>query len=137
MFQVREKNISVYFSGYIFVSYPEYFHEFIYILTYLLTAWCRALFEKLIGLQLVKIFPAFHGTPSFITALKSVRQISLSRDSPVQSIYLKPTSQRSILILSTRLRLGLPSVLFLSVLSTKTYTPLSPHPYASHAQNIS
>jgi len=30
--------------------------------TYLLTLWCRVLLEKLTGLQLVKKFPAFHGT---------------------------------------------------------------------------
>ena len=41
-------------------------------LTYLLTAWCRVLLEKLTGLQLVKKFPAFHGTRRFITALTSV-----------------------------------------------------------------
>jgi len=29
---------------------------------YLLTPWCRVLLEKLTGLQLVKKFPAFHGT---------------------------------------------------------------------------
>jgi len=28
----------------------------------LLTPWCRVLLEKLTGLQLVKKFPAFHGT---------------------------------------------------------------------------
>jgi len=32
------------------------------LLTYLLTPWCRVLLEKLTGLQLVKKFPAFHGT---------------------------------------------------------------------------
>ena len=31
--------------------------------TYLLTPWCRVLLEKLTGLQLVKKFPAFNGTP--------------------------------------------------------------------------
>ena len=31
--------------------------------TYLLTPWCRVLLEKLAGLQLVKKFPAFQGTP--------------------------------------------------------------------------
>jgi len=76
---------------------------------YLLTPRCRVLFEKLTGLQLVKKFPAFHGTRRFITALTSVRHLSLSRASPVQSIYPHPTSWRSILILSTHLRLGLPS----------------------------
>jgi len=33
-----------------------------YLLTYLLTPSCRVLPEKLTGLQLVKKFPAFHGT---------------------------------------------------------------------------
>ena len=47
-------------------------YYFIYI-TYLLTPWCRVLLEKLTDLQLVKKFPAFHGTRRFITALTSVR----------------------------------------------------------------
>ena len=93
---------------------------------YLLTPWCRVLLEQLTGLQLVKKFPAFHGTRRFITTLTSVRHLSLSWASPIQSIYLHPTSWRSILILSTHLRLGLPSGLFPSGFSTKTlYTPLS------------
>ena len=58
---------------------------------YLLTPWCRVLLEKLTGLQLVNIFPAFHGTSSFITALTSVRHLSLSWTSPIQSIYPDPT----------------------------------------------
>ena len=45
---------------------------------YLLTPWCRVLLEKLTGLQLVKKFPAFHGTRRFITALTSVCHLSLS-----------------------------------------------------------
>ena len=45
--------------------------------TYLLTAWWRVLLEKLTGLQPVKKFPAFHGTRRFITALTSVRRLSL------------------------------------------------------------
>ena len=104
--------------------------------TYLLTPWCRVL-EKLTGLQLVKKLPAFHGTRRFITALTSVRHLSLSWANPIQSIYPHLTSWRSILILSTYLRLGLPSGLFPSGFPTKTlYTP-SPHPYAPHAQPIS
>ena len=98
----------------------------IYLLTYLRTPWCRVLLEKLTGLQLVKKFPAFHGTRKFITALTSVRHLSLSLASPIQSIYPHPTSWRSVLILFTHLRLGLPSGLFPSSFPTKTlYTPLS------------
>ena len=88
-------------------------------ITYLLTPWYRVLLEKLTGLQLVKKSPAFHGTRRFITALTSVRHLSLSWASPIQSIYPQPTSCRSVLILSTHLRLGLPSGLFPSGLPTK------------------
>ena len=98
-----------------------------HLLTYLHTPWCRVLLEQLTGLQLVKKFPAFHEARMFITALTSVRHLSLSWASPIQSIYPHPTSWRSILILSTHLRLGLPTGLF----------PPSPHPYAPHAQSIS
>ena len=97
-----------------------------YLLYYLLIPRCRVLLEKLTGLQLVKKFPAFHGTRRFITALASVRHLSLSCTSPIQSIYPHPTSWRSILILSIHLRLGLPSGLLPSGFPSKTlYTPLS------------
>ena len=104
------------------------------LLTYLLTPWCRVLLEQLTGLQLVKKFPAFHGNRRFITALTNVRHLSLSWASPIQSIYPHPTSWRSILILPTHLRLGLPNGLPIGLPSgllpsrfpTKAlYTPLS------------
>jgi len=88
------------------------------LLLLLLTPWCRDLLEQLTGLQLVKKFPAFHGTRRFITALTSVRQLSLHWTSPIQSIYPHTTSWRSILILSTHLRLGLPSGLLFTYLLT-------------------
>jgi len=66
------------------------------ILTYLFTPWCRVL-ENLTGLQLVKKFPAFHGTWRFITALTSVCHLSLLWASPNQSIYPHPTSWTSLL----------------------------------------
>ena len=102
--------------------------------TYLLTPWCRILLEKLTGLQPVKKFPAFHGTRRFVTALTSVRHLSLSWARPIQSIYPHPTSWRSILILSTYLRLGLPSgLLFPSGFPTKTlYTP----PLLTHTRHM-
>ena len=106
-------------------------------LPYLLTPWCRVLLEKLTGLQLVKKFPTFHGTQRFITVLTSVRHLSLSWANPIQSTYPHPTSWRFILILSTHLRLGLPSGLFPSGFPTKTlYTP-SLYLYAPHSQPIS
>ena len=104
---------------------------------YLLTPWCRALLEKLTGLQLVKKFPAFHGPRRFITALTRVRHPSLSWVSTIQSIYPHPTSWSSVLILSTHLRLGLPSGLLPSGFPTKTLYAPSSHPYAPHAQPIS
>ena len=93
--------------------------------TYLLTPWCRVLLEQLTGLQPVKKFPAFHGTRKFITALTSVRHLSLSCASPIQSIYPHSTIWRSVLILSSHLRLDLPSGLFPADFPTETlHTPL-------------
>jgi len=107
-----------------------------HLLTYLLTPWCSVLLEKLIGLQLLKKFPAFHGTRSFITALTSVRHLSLSCASPIHTIYPHSTSCSPIVILSTHLRLGIPSVLLPYGFPRKTlYTPLS-SPIATHAQPI-
>jgi hypothetical protein len=98
----------------------------VFVLGHLLTPCCRVLLEQLTGLQLVQKFPAFHGTRRFITALTSVRHLPLSWARPIQSVYPHPTSWRSILILTTHLRLGLPSGLFPSGFPTKTlYTPLS------------
>jgi hypothetical protein len=106
-------------------------------LTHSLTLWCRVLPEQLTVLQLIKKFPAFHRTRMFITALTSVRRLSLSWASPIQSIYPHPTSWRSILILFTHLCLGLPSGSFPPVSPPRPYTLPSPHPYAPHAQPIS
>ena len=116
-------------------------HLLTYLLTYLLTPLCRVLLEMLTGLQLVKKFPAFHGTRRFITALTSVRHLSLSWARPIQSIYPHTTSWRSILILSTHLCLGLPSSLFPSGFPTRPYTPsLLTHtrhmPNPSHSSRI-
>ena len=103
-----------------------------YLLTYLFTPWCRVLLEKLTGLQLVKKFPAFHGTRRFITALTSVRHLSLSWASPIHSIYSHPTSWRYILKLSTHLRLGLPSGSFPPASPPRPYTP----PLLTHTLHI-
>ena len=100
---------------------------------------CSRVLEKLTGFQLVKKFPALYGTRRFITAFTSARHLSLSWASSIQSISPHPTSWRSILILSSHLRLALPSGLFPppQVSPPKPCTHLSPHPYALHAPPIS
>ena len=83
------------------------------------------LLEKLTGLQLVKKFPAYYGTRRFITAYTRPRHLSLSWARSIESRSPHPTSWRSIVILSSYLRLGLPIGLFPSGFPTKTlYTPL-------------
>ena len=57
------------------------------LLTYLLTPWGRVLLEKLTSLQLVKKFPVFHETRSFITALTSVRHLSASWTHPPSRLF--------------------------------------------------
>ena len=97
-----------------------------YLLTYLLTPWCRVLLVKLTGFQLVKKFPAFYGTGRFITTFKSARPSPVPILSHLDSVQTPhPTSWRSVLILSSHLRLGLPSGPFPSGFPTKyLYTPL-------------
>jgi hypothetical protein len=91
-----------------------------YLLTCLLTPRSTVL-EKLTGPQLVKKFPAFYGTGKFNATFTSVCHPFLSWARSIQSILPHPTSWISILILSSYLRLSLPSYLFPSGFST---TPL-------------
>jgi hypothetical protein len=89
-----------------------------------LTPWSRVLLENLTGFLLVKKFHAPYWTRRFITAFTSARDLSLSWASSIQSIH-HLTSWRSISILSSHLRPGLPSGLFCSGFPTKTlYTTL-------------
>jgi len=119
------------------MSYANISHLKYILVPYLLTPWCRVLLEKLTALQLVKKLPAFYGTRRFITAFTSFRHPSLSCASPIQSTCPQPTSWRSILILSTHLRLRLPSGLFPSGFPTRTLYAPSPPPYEPHAQPFS
>ena len=96
----------------------------------------RVLLEKLTGLQLSKKFPrGLYGTRTFITAFTSVRHLSLTWATLIQSLHPHPTLWISILILSFHLRLGLPNGLFPSGFPTKTLC--TPPPYVPHAPPIS
>jgi len=95
------------------------------LLTYLLTPWSRVLVEKLTGSAASQEIPHSFGTRKFITVLTSARHLSLSWANSIQSPQPRPTSWRSILILSSHLRLGLPSGLFPPGFPTRTLcTPL-------------
>ena len=96
-----------------------------YLLTYLLTPWSRVLLEKLTGSEATQEIPRIFGTRRFLTVLTSARHLSLSWASSIQSPQPPPTSWRSILILSSHLRLCLPNGLFPSGFPTRTlFTPL-------------
>jgi hypothetical protein len=75
-------------------------------------SWSWALLEKLPIVQPLKNFPAFYGTRRFITAFTRALHWSLSWARLIQPILSHPIALRFILILSTHLRLGLPSDLF-------------------------
>jgi hypothetical protein len=95
-----------------------------------LTRYSSALLKKPPVPQLLKNFPKIYGTRTFITVFRRARSI--------QSIAPHATSLRSILILSTHLRLGLPNGLFPSEFSTKTlyaflFSPSFYMPCPSHS----
>jgi hypothetical protein len=77
-----------------------------------LTLWNWELLERPQIMQPVDSFPAFYGTRSFITAFTRALHVSLSWARPIQSTPPQPISKRSILILSTHLRLVLSCGLF-------------------------
>ena len=92
--------------------------------TYLLTPWSRVRPEKLTGSQLVKKFPIFYGTRRFITSVTSTRHLSLSWARSIQSMPPRPTSWRSVLILFSRLDMGLQSCAFPQFSPPKPYIHL-------------
>jgi hypothetical protein len=71
-----------------------------------------ALLEKPPIVHLLKNFPALYGIQTFITAFTRALHWSLSWARSIQSVRPHPVPLRSIIILSTHLRLGLPSGLF-------------------------
>jgi hypothetical protein len=71
-----------------------------------------ALLEKPPVVQLLKNFSAFYGTRRFSTVFTRALHWFLSRARSIHSVTSHPISLRYILILSSRLRLGLHSCLF-------------------------
>ena len=69
--------------------------------------------ENLIGPQVVMKFVAFYGTRRFITAFTTARHLSLCWVKLIKRTSFYPLSWRSILILSSSLRLSSPSGVFL------------------------
>ena len=107
-------------------------HIFTYLLTYLLTPCSRVLLDKLTGSAASQEIPCIFGTWKFITVLTSARHLSLSWADSIQSSQPPPTSWRSILILSSHLRLGLPNGLFPSGFPHQNPVRPSPLPHARH-----
>ena len=103
-------------------SFLLFYH---YLFTYLLTPWSRVLLEKLTGFAANQEFPSILWNPEVHYRTHKRRHLSLSWANTIQSLQLLLISWRSILILSSHLRLGLPSGLFPSGFPTKTLcTPL-------------
>jgi hypothetical protein len=78
---------------------------------HLLSSWTWVLLEKLAVVQLFKNFPSFYGTRRFIAVFIRPLYWSRSPARSIQSIPPHPNPPRSILILSTYVHLGLPSLL--------------------------
>ena len=75
--------------------------------------------------------PRIFETRMFLTVLTSARHLSLSWANSIQSPQLPPTSWRSILILSSHLRLGLPNGFFPSDFPTRTLCTPLPSPISA------
>jgi len=86
------------------------------------------LLEKLTGSAASQEIPRIFGTRKFIPVLTSARHLSLSWANSIQSPQPPPTSWRSILILFSQLRLGLPNGLFPSGFPTTTLCTTLPCP---------
>jgi hypothetical protein len=95
--------------------------------------WSWALPEKPLVVQLLKNFPIFCGTRKFITVFTRACHWSLFWAILIQSIPPHSISLWSILILSTHLRLRLPSGIVPPGFPTNIYYAFSFSPFVLHA----
>ena len=98
----------------------------------LLTPRSKVLLEKLTGSAASQEIPRIFGTRRFLTVPTSAHHLSLSWANSIQSPQLPPTSWRSILILSSYLRLCLPNGLFPSDFPIRTLCTPLPLPHTRH-----
>jgi hypothetical protein len=101
------------------------------------TPWSRVHPEQLTGPQLSKTFPTFCGTRRFITVFTSAGHLSISSARSMKFVPPHSTVLRSILILYSDLRLGLPCGVSLSGLPTHTLYAYLLSPHVLHAQSTS
>ena len=111
--------------------------SYISLLTYLVTPWSRVLLEKLTGSAASQEIPHILWNPKVHYRTHKGRQLSLSWANSIQSPNLPPTSWKSVWILSSHLRLGLPSRSFPQVSPPEPCAHLSPSPNMPHAPPIS
>jgi hypothetical protein len=92
---------------------------------------------KLTVILLLQNYPTFYGTRRYITVFTRSLQWSLSCAKSIQSLLTNYSSPRSILILSTHLYLGFPSVLFPSDISSISYMHSFSPQFMQHSLPIS
>jgi hypothetical protein len=102
-----------------------------------LTLWSWGLLERPLDVRLLDNFPTFHGTHRFNTEFTRALHLFLSLARPIQFTSPHPTSPTSILILSTHLRLGLPSGSFHLTFPQINYKRSSSPPFVLHGPSIS
>ena len=99
---------------------------FVYLLTYLLNPWSRVFLEKLTGSAASREFPRTLWNQKVHRRIHKCPP-SVPIQSQLYSVSTPSTSRRTILILSSHLRLGLPNGLFPSGFPTTTLCTPLPH----------
>jgi hypothetical protein len=105
---------------------------------FVLTPWSRVLMEKPRVIHLLKNFPAFYGTRSFITVFTRISHWSLYWLRWIHSVPPHLISLRSILMFFSSLRLDIPTVLSLWLSHQKACIhSSSPHTYYMPCPSLS